>query len=98
MRGSRLIAGREREYLSWFFRNHAYDPSAITNEDLDVYARNFRQPGALRAALGYYRALHQSAVQNREFGQTRLAVPVLALGGAFSIGEGVAAAPSRRPG
>ena len=85
-----LIAGREREYLSWFFRNHAYDPSAITAEDLDVYVRNFRQPGALRAALGYYRALHQSAAQNWEFARTRLSVPVLALGGAFSIGAGVA--------
>lgn len=90
-----LIAGREREYLSWFFRNHAYDPSAISAEDLDVYVRNFQQPGALRAALGYYRALRQSADQNRDFARTRLTVPVLALGGAFSIGAGVAAGMRR---
>ena len=86
-----LIAGREREYLGWFFRNHAFDPSAITAEDLEVYAANLRQPGALRASMGYYRALHESAEQNRGLAVSRLAIPVLALGGAFSIGEGVGA-------
>jgi pimeloyl-ACP methyl ester carboxylesterase len=86
-----LIAGREREYLGWFFRNHAFDPSAITAQDLDVYAANLRQPGALRASMGYYRALHEDAEQNRRLAAPRLTVPVLALGGAFSIGEGVGA-------
>jgi pimeloyl-ACP methyl ester carboxylesterase len=90
-----LIAGREREYLGWFFRNHACDPLAITAEDLDVYAGNYRQPGASRAAMGYYRALHEDAGQNRELARTRLAIPVLALGGAFSIGEGVGACMRR---
>jgi pimeloyl-ACP methyl ester carboxylesterase len=86
-----LIAGREREYLSWFFRNHAYDPTAISDEELDVYAGNYRQPGAARAAMGFYRALHEDAEQNRQFAEVKLAAPVLAVGGAFSIGAGVAA-------
>lgn len=90
-----LVAGREREYLGWFFRNHAYDPSAIPAEDLDVYVRNFRQAGAARAAFGYYRALYQDATQNRAAAGSPLAVPVLAPGGAFSIGEGVAAGMRR---
>jgi len=86
-----LIAGREREYLGWFFRNHACNPSAVTAEDLEVYAANLRQPGALRASMGYYRALHEDAEQNRRLAVSRLTIPVLALGGAFSIGEGVGA-------
>lgn len=86
-----LIPGREREYLAWFFRNHAYHPTAISEEELDVYVANYRRPGAVRSAMGFYRALHLSAAQNREFAQTPLTIPVLALGGEFSIGEGVAA-------
>ena len=90
-----LIEGREPEYLGWFFRNHARDSSAVTPEDLAVYVRNYRQTGASRAAMGYYRALFQDAEQNREFARTPLAIPVLALGGAFSIGEGVGACMRR---
>ena len=45
-----LIAGREREYLGWFFRNHAYDPAAVTPADLDTYVRDYRQAGAADAA------------------------------------------------
>ena len=67
-----LIAGREREYLGWFLRNHAHDPTAVTAEALSVYAENFRQAGALRAAMGYYRALHKDAEQNRRLAATRL--------------------------
>jgi pimeloyl-ACP methyl ester carboxylesterase len=66
-----LVAGREREYLGWFFRNHAYDPSAIPAEDLDVYVRNFRQAGAARAAFGYYRALYQDATRRRRVAASR---------------------------
>lgn len=84
-----LIAGREREYLGWFFRNHAYDPRAITPDDLDVYVRNYRQPGAARAAMGYYRALYADAKWNRELAGRKLAIPVLAIGGAFSLGAEV---------
>ena len=90
-----LIAGREPEYLGWFFRNHAHDPSAITPEDIDIYVRNYRQPGAARAAMGYYRALYEDAEQNRALAKIKLTIPVLALGGAFSIGEGVGACLSR---
>ena len=39
-----LIAGREREYLGWFFRNHAYDPTAVTAEALSVYAETSAKP------------------------------------------------------
>ena len=40
--------------------------------------------------MGYYRALHEDAEQNRRLAATRLTIPVLALGGAASIAEGVA--------
>lgn len=72
-----LIAGRERVYLDWFLRRKAADPFAFSEADLDEYERVFSLPGALRAGLGFYRAVAQSAAQNRALPE--LAVPVLAL-------------------
>ena len=46
-----LINGHEREYLQWFFQYYAYDPTAITAEDLDHYTAAITQVGALRAGL-----------------------------------------------
>jgi pimeloyl-ACP methyl ester carboxylesterase len=76
-----LVTGRERIYLSWFFRELAYDPSAITSEDVEEYVRCYSAPGALRAGFEYYRAADQDAVHNRENAHTKLKMPVLALGG-----------------
>ena len=33
-----LIQGKEREYISWFMRGLAYNPAAITEQDIDVWA------------------------------------------------------------
>ena len=42
-----LIQGRERTYLSWFYRS-GYDPRAISEADIDEYTRCYSAPGALR--------------------------------------------------
>ncbi|WP_372719445.1 alpha/beta fold hydrolase [Immundisolibacter sp.] len=84
-----LVAGRERAYISWFFQNFAYNPRAITEADVDEYARCLAQPGALRAGFEYYRAAGQDAVDFAATARERLAIPVLALGGERSIGAAV---------
>jgi pimeloyl-ACP methyl ester carboxylesterase len=75
-----LVAGRERTYLSWFYRT-AYDPAAISDADVDEYVRCYSAPGAMRAGFEYYRALFQDIEDNRESARTKLPMPVLALGG-----------------
>lgn len=40
---TRGVAGREREYLRFFFDARTPDPSAL---DLDVFAAAYAQPGA----------------------------------------------------
>ncbi|UAJ10996.1 alpha/beta fold hydrolase [Glacieibacterium megasporae] len=78
-----LVAGRERQYISWFFGGEAYDPSAATRNDIDEYVRTYTQPGALRAGFDYYRSFTQDAVVNRAWAANggRLDMPVLWLGG-----------------
>lgn len=85
-----LVSGKEREYLSYFYRNFSYDPAAIGEEDVDEYVSRYSAPGGLRGGFGHYRAFFESVEQNRELaGRGKLGMPVLALGGDHSIGEGV---------
>jgi pimeloyl-ACP methyl ester carboxylesterase len=85
-----LITGRERQYMNWFFRNMAYDPAAISPAHVDEYVRAYSAPGALRASLNYYAAFYEDGEQNRAAARTKLTIPVLAIGGAASVGALVA--------
>jgi pimeloyl-ACP methyl ester carboxylesterase len=76
-----LINGREDEYLRWFFEFYAYDPSAVSREEADVYVRAMTHVGALRAGLGYYQDFFTSAAQNEEHAKKKLTIPVIAWGG-----------------
>ena len=77
-----LITGRERLYLTWLLRRKAANPLTFAEPDIDEYERVMSKDGGLRAGLGYYRAVAESAEQNRKFLATRgkLAIPILALG------------------
>ena len=84
-----LIEGRERLYLSWFYRTFGHRPDAISEADIDEYLRTYTQPGAMRAGFAYYRALPQDAADNRANAERlKLPMPVLALGGAGGRGRG----------
>jgi pimeloyl-ACP methyl ester carboxylesterase len=61
-----LTQGREDVYLRWFYREFAYLPTAIGEEEIQEYLRTYRQPGAMRAGFSYYRALPQDPANNRE--------------------------------
>lgn len=76
-----LIAGREALYLTWFLKRKAVSPMVFGDAEMAEYLRLLRQDGALRAGLAPYRAISQSAAQNRAWLQThgRLSLPLLAI-------------------
>src|SRR5215210_1159575 len=59
-----LLEGKEREYISWFMKGLAYNPSAIT-EDIDVFVSHVSAPGGMRAAFEHFRAFPLDAEQNK---------------------------------
>ena len=59
---------------------------------IDHYVDGLRDPDALRASFGWYRALDATMAQDAERAKTRLTMPVLAIGGEKSFGEHVAEA------
>jgi pimeloyl-ACP methyl ester carboxylesterase len=56
-----LTHGRERWYITRFFDDLTYQPDAISQDDLDVYARAFEAPGAMRSLCEIYRELDHDA-------------------------------------
>jgi pimeloyl-ACP methyl ester carboxylesterase len=84
-----LIAGREREFLTWFHNSEGVNSRAFTNEVEETYARAYRTPGALRAGCEYYRAFPQDVRSNTEFAKRKLTMPVMGIGGDASFGPSI---------
>jgi pimeloyl-ACP methyl ester carboxylesterase len=83
-----LVEGKERMYLSWFYHNLAYNPSAITQTDIDEFVSHYSAPGGMRDGFNYFRAFPQDAIQNENYSKAKLTMPVLALGAGFIPGFG----------
>jgi pimeloyl-ACP methyl ester carboxylesterase len=82
-----LIEGREDRYLRHFFRDFAYDPDAVPEEEIERYVMQMRQPGNLRASLNLYGYIPQMAEQTAELTREKLKVPMLAWAGVRSFGS-----------
>ena len=81
-----LVAGRERMYLSWLFSARSANKAALDEAALTEYTRVYSAPGAMDSGFAYYRAIFDSIAQNREAAAKKLAMPVLAIGGAEWLG------------
>jgi pimeloyl-ACP methyl ester carboxylesterase len=86
-----LVRGRED-----IFFGAEFDASAGTNKLPDEVVRHYldtlaSDSDALRGSFEFYRAIPTTSAQNAERMATRLAMPVLAIGGAESVGEAAAA-------
>jgi YVTN family beta-propeller protein len=77
-----LVQGKELMYLTWFFNNLAYNPSALT-QDINEFVSHYSAPGAMRAGFEYYRAVPQDAIENQNYSKIKLTMPVLAVGASY---------------
>ena len=81
-----LTQGRERELFNWLFDQKATHPERLTKARRDKYIECYARPGRMSQGFAYYRSAALSASQNITFGQKRLQMPVLALGGQEGLG------------
>jgi pimeloyl-ACP methyl ester carboxylesterase len=84
-----LLAGRERPFWTYFARRQMWDPSALTEDDIDEMVRSVEQPGGTRAILEMYRARQIDAEQNRPHYADPISCPVLAIGAQAYLGDQV---------
>ena len=83
----RLVSGKERLFFNHFIRIHSGD-KPIPQSAIDYYADTYAKSGVLHAAFGYYQDLNKTIEQNRPFLSTKLGMPILAIGGGKSFGDG----------
>ncbi len=84
-----LVRGREFLFVDHFMRRETvgvFDTSAIGPADIEHYASALARPGALRCSFSYYRTLPTDRGDNRVWGETKLPIPVLAVGAGWGYG------------
>src|SRR4029079_18636795 len=73
----------------WYARRQMWDPSALTDEDIDEIVHSAEQPGGNRAILEMYRARQTDAEQHRPHYADPISCPVLAVGAEAYLGDEV---------
>ncbi|MET3890310.1 pimeloyl-ACP methyl ester carboxylesterase [Bosea sp. OAE506] len=89
----RLVAGRERIYLDRFWNEFSATPARFSEASREHYAKLYALPGAMHSGFAQFAAFDQDAIDNRAYLATgsKLAMPVLAIGGEKSFGTAMAA-------
>ena len=89
----RLVVGREREFLTWFYDRHMARREAISDADLNETLRTFAGREGVLGAMGLYRAAFTSIEQTEPLARLltghKVTVPVMALGGEKGLGAKV---------
>ena len=82
-----LVRGNERAFLRYQFDTKSHRTECISDESLEVYTRAILSSDHLRASFDYYRSLDKTIEQNKQLKQHKLTLPVLAIGGEYSLGK-----------
>lgn len=83
-----LVKGREQIYFAYFWNDLAADKTrSLSTADREAYVAAYSRPGRMRAGWDYFAAWPQTAKDFAQLAQTKLAIPVLTIGGEKSLGE-----------
>src|ERR1700686_2178643 len=82
----RLVASRERIYFDRIWNDFTGDPGKPDEATRNFFAATYAQPGGMRAGFAQFAAFSQDAKDNKVFEQTKLTMPVMAVGGEKSFG------------
>jgi pimeloyl-ACP methyl ester carboxylesterase len=87
-----LVKGRERTYFEHFWNDFAADKArSIPESDRRAYTREYARPGRMAAGFAYFQSFQKTASDFAELAKTRLAIPVLSIGGAKANGAALGA-------
>ena len=83
-----LVRGRERIYFEYLWNELAANKwKSIPEADREAYADAYSEPGRMRAGWAYFGSFPQTAKDFARLAETKLSMPVLAIGGDKSLGE-----------
>jgi pimeloyl-ACP methyl ester carboxylesterase len=82
-----LVKGRERTYFEHYWNDFAADKySSIPEADRRAYTAAYARPGRMRAGWAYFASFPATAKDFARLAETKLSMPVLAIGGDKSLG------------
>ena len=82
-----LVRGRERIYFEYLWNELAANKwRSIAEADRESYADSYSQDGRMRAGWAYFVSFPQTAKDFAKLAETKLSMPVLAIGGDKSLG------------
>src|SRR6266498_1286903 len=83
-----LVKGRERTYFEHFWNDFAADPKrSVSEADRRIYAKDYAQPGGMRAGFEYFKNFERDAKDFAEMSKTPLPMPVFVMTGEKASGE-----------
>ena len=83
-----LVRGRERTYFDYFWNDFAADKThSIPEADRAAYTAAYARPGRMHSGWAYFVSFQQAANDFAELSQTKLPMPVLAIGGGKANGD-----------
>lgn len=86
------MKGRERTFFERFWNDFAANPKrSIPEADRKAYTQAYSRPGRMAAGFAYFASFPKTATDFAELAKTRLAIPVLSIGGEESLGEALGA-------
>jgi pimeloyl-ACP methyl ester carboxylesterase len=87
-----LVKGRETIYFAYFWNDLAADKNhSIPEADRKAYLAAYSRPGRMHASWEYFATWPQTAKDFAQMARTKLAMPVLSIGGDKSLGEALGA-------
>jgi pimeloyl-ACP methyl ester carboxylesterase len=87
-----LVKGRERIFFEHFWNDFAADKAhSIPEADRRSYTAEYSRPGRMAAGFAYFASFPKTATDFADLARTRLAIPVLSIGGEKANGEALAA-------
>jgi pimeloyl-ACP methyl ester carboxylesterase len=86
-----LLTGKEREFLTSFYRYGTFDPSSVEEGAVQEYLRTFHGEEGIRGAFGVYRAIFETIDQTEVYKDPakKIKTPLLGLGGSKSKADEV---------
>jgi pimeloyl-ACP methyl ester carboxylesterase len=83
----RLILGKEREFLTWFYDNKSAIQEAVSPTSVDEFLRTFCGREGVLGSMGVYRAAFTTMEQMATLKTAKVQVPVIAIGESNSRGD-----------
>lgn len=78
-----IVQGKEKEFLTGFWPVVGHKENAFTEDEVNEFVRAYSTPKSTYGAFHWFAAFPQDAIDNKQFMQHKLTMPLLAMGSEY---------------